>query len=107
MTPDRRVFLKQAGLGLAASGLTGLTAPEAEAKEYSALPPDLDCSGLVRQGTKPVVRGKTAVCSAQHPIVMQTAIDVLKNGGNAADAAVAAAITQSTVQRDMTNHAGT
>jgi gamma-glutamyltranspeptidase/glutathione hydrolase len=103
MANNRRGFLKQAGLGLAATGLAGLKVTEAEPKNSGSPSPH----DLPHQGTKLVVRGKKAVCSAQHPIVTDTALEVLKAGGNAADAAVAAAITQSTIQLDMTNHTGT
>ena len=64
-------------------------------------------SHLPRQGPKEVVRGKHAVASSQSPIVTQTMLDVLRAGGNAADAAVAGCLTQGTVQIDMTNHTGT
>src|SRR5262249_31336834 len=77
---------------------------EARAETNSAA---ASCDGLPRQGEKAVVRGKRMVVSAQHPIVAETALAVLQAGGNAADAGVAAAITQSTVQLDMTNHSGT
>ena len=64
-------------------------------------------SHLPRQGPKEVVRGMRAVASSQSPIVTRTMLDVLRDGGNAADAAVAGCITQATVQIDMTNHTGT
>ena len=62
---------------------------------------------LPRQGPKEVVRGKRAVASSQSPIVTRTMLDVLRAGGNAADAVVAGCLTQATVQIDMTNHTGT
>jgi gamma-glutamyltranspeptidase/glutathione hydrolase len=101
MTDDRRTFLKRAGLGLAASTVPSLGASETTSTA------EADCVQRSRQGPKPVVRGKQAVASSQHPIVTETMLDVLKAGGNAVDACIAGAITQATVQLDMTNHTGT
>jgi gamma-glutamyltranspeptidase / glutathione hydrolase len=101
MTTDRRTFLQQAGLGLAA---TGLTAAAAAAKTASAN--FVPCDQLARQGPKEVISGKRAVATSQNPIVTQTMLDVLKAGGNAADAVVAGSITQAVVQLDHTNHTG-
>jgi len=101
---DRRRFLQQAGLGVAAAATGGaVTDRRAEAQGQAGT----RCEDLPRQGPKEVVRGKKAVAASQHPIVTQTMLDVLKAGGNAADAAVAGCITQATVQPDMTNHTGT
>jgi gamma-glutamyltranspeptidase/glutathione hydrolase len=101
MNDDRRTFLKRAGLSLAATSL-----PAAALAEPS--PPAADgCEQRSRQGPKAVVRGKQAVASSQSPIVTETMLSVLKAGGNAVDACIAGAITQATVQIDMTNHTGT
>lgn len=64
-----------------------------------------DTGGLV--GPKQPATGKNAVCASQHPIVTETMLKVMKDGGNAVDAAVAGCIVQATVQQDMTNHTGT
>jgi gamma-glutamyltranspeptidase/glutathione hydrolase len=58
-------------------------------------------------GPKTVVKGKEAVAASQHPIVTDTMIQVMKDGGNAVDAAIAGCLVQATVQQDMTNHTGT
>ena len=60
-----------------------------------------------RVGPKQPVSAQHAVCAAQHPIVTDTVIDVMRGGGNAIDAAVAGCLVQATVQQDMTDHAGT
>src|SRR5882724_11315703 len=92
---DRREFLRDAALaGIAIEAATG-SAQNAKAAT-------LACEDLPRQGDKKVVRGMRAVASSQHPIVTQTMLDVMKAGGNAVDAAAAGAITQATVQLDMT-----
>ena len=57
-------------------------------------------------GPKPVIQGKQAVCSSSHPIVTETMIHVLRDGGNAVDAAVAGSLVQAVVEPHMTNHAG-
>jgi gamma-glutamyltranspeptidase/glutathione hydrolase len=59
-----------------------------------------------RLGPKEVAKGQKAVCAGQHPIVTDTMFQVLKDGGNAADAGIAGAMVQATVQQEMTNHTG-
>jgi len=98
MGDTRRTFIKRAGLGLAASSVPVLPLDAA---------PAAGCEQRSRQGPKAVVRGKQAVASSQHPIVTDTMLEVLRSGGNAVDACIAGAVTQATVQLDMTNHTGT
>ena len=57
-------------------------------------------------GPKEVIRGKQAVCSSSHPIVTETMLRVMRDGGNAVDAAVAGSLVQAVVEPHMTNHAG-
>ncbi len=106
MTTDRRAFLQQAGVGV---GLTaaGLAAASKAGAKATTSHDGLSCDNLSRQGPKEIIHGKKAVASSQSPIVTQTMLDVMKSGGNAMDAVVAGAITQATVQIDMTNHTGT
>jgi gamma-glutamyltranspeptidase/glutathione hydrolase len=47
------------------------------------------------------------VCASQHPIVTDTMLEVMRDGGTAVDAAIAGCLVQATVQQEMTNHAGT
>ena len=94
----RRDFVHTAVLAGAGSGL----AAEATAEAAATLP-----AGQGRVGPKEVVRGKKAVAASQHPIVTDTMLDVLREGGNAADAGVAGCLVQATVQQEMTNHTGT
>jgi gamma-glutamyltranspeptidase/glutathione hydrolase len=100
MPTDRRTFIQQASVGLA----TGALASAAESKPSSG--GFVPCDQLSRQGSKEVVHGKRAVASSQSPIVTQTMLDVLRAGGNAADAVVAGSITQAVVQLEHTNHTG-
>jgi gamma-glutamyltranspeptidase/glutathione hydrolase len=97
---DRRSFIQQAGIGLAAGGV----ASSAHATSVAAA---TLYANLSHQGPKEVIHGKRAVASSQSLVVTQTMLDVMQAGGNAIDAAVAGAITQATVQIDMTNHTGT
>jgi gamma-glutamyltranspeptidase/glutathione hydrolase len=60
-----------------------------------------------RVGRKEPATARKAVCASQHPIVTDTMLAVMAGGGNAVDAAIAAALVQATVQQEMTNHAGT
>jgi gamma-glutamyltranspeptidase / glutathione hydrolase len=94
----RRDFVHTAVLAGASSGLAG----EASAQTAPAPP-----ASQGRVGPKEVVRGKKAVAASQHPIVTETMLDVLREGGNAADAGVAGCLVQATVQQEMTNHTGT
>jgi gamma-glutamyltranspeptidase/glutathione hydrolase len=55
---------------------------------------------------KPVAKDKRAAASSSHPIVTRTMVDVLRAGGNAADAVVAGALMSATVEPHMTNHGG-
>jgi gamma-glutamyltranspeptidase / glutathione hydrolase len=66
----------------------------------------MDTETLPKVGPKPVTRGKRAVCSSSHPTVTDAMLQVLKDGGNAVDAAVAASLVQAVVEPHMTNHAG-
>lgn len=61
---------------------------------------------LVDPGPKPSPSGLRAAVSTDSAIVTETMVDVLRRGGNAADAAVAGAMVQAAVEPFMTNHAG-
>jgi gamma-glutamyltranspeptidase / glutathione hydrolase len=95
----RRDFVEKAVLASAAGGLTPEAARAAVAA--SAPPP------LGRVGPKDVIHGKKAVAASQHPIVTETMLQVMREGGNAVDAAVAGCLVQATIQQEMTNHTGT
>ncbi|MHB8507875.1 MAG: gamma-glutamyltransferase [Candidatus Dormibacteria bacterium] len=71
--------------------------------------PEIQTAGLSggEVGPKKPVTGKTAVASSQHAIVTETMLDIMREGGNAVDAAIAGCIVQATVQQEMTNHTGT
>ncbi len=58
-------------------------------------------------GPKQTISAENAVCASQHPIVTDTMLQVMRDGGNAVDAAIAGCLVQATVQQEMTNHTGT
>jgi len=71
----------------------------------SVNPIDLNSRYIVNQGAKPLADGK-AVASTGNPIVTETVINILREGGNAADAAIAGAMVQAAVEPHLTSHAG-
>lgn len=58
------------------------------------------------QGVKPVAHGAHAMVSTSHPEVTKVALDVLRKGGNAVDAAIAAMLYQHVVEPQMSTPAG-
>lgn len=61
---------------------------------------------IVNPGPKIPVTGLKAAATTDSAIVTETMIDVLKKGGNAADAGIAGCLVQAAVEPFMTNHAG-
>jgi gamma-glutamyltranspeptidase/glutathione hydrolase len=59
------------------------------------------------QGPKPMARGQRAMVSSSHPAVTEVMLKVLRDGGNAVDAAVAGSLVQPVYEPHQTNHAGT
>jgi gamma-glutamyltranspeptidase/glutathione hydrolase len=61
---------------------------------------------IVNPGPKAPVKNLRAAVTTDSAIVTETMLKVLKNGGKAADAAIAGAMVQAAVEPFMTNHAG-
>lgn len=61
---------------------------------------------LVNPGPKVPVQNLRAAVTTDSAIVTETMVNVLRAGGNAADAGIAGALVQAAVEPFMTNHAG-
>lgn len=96
---DRRQFLQQV-----AGGAAGLSVGAAGGA--AAAPAGVDTDTLPRLGPKPLARDRRAAASSSHPVVTRTMLDVLRGGGNAADAVIAGSLMSATVEPHMTNHGG-
>src|SRR5688572_14607895 len=59
-----------------------------------------------RFGRKQAVAGAEGIAVTSHPIVTRVAVDTLRAGGNAADAALAASVAQTVVEPHMTTICG-
>jgi gamma-glutamyltranspeptidase/glutathione hydrolase len=59
-----------------------------------------------RQGRKPAVSTSSSLIVSSHPIATHAGAEVLREGGTACDAVLAAAITQTVVEPQMTSIAG-
>ena len=64
-------------------------------------------TSMSRQGPKPVAHGSKIMVSSSHPAVTEVMVEIMSNGGNAVDAAVAGSLVQPVYEPHMTNHAGT
>lgn len=107
MPASRRDFLHAAG----ATALAMATTREVHAgqrvdvpvHEPGAAPPDIVTPYF---GRKPVATGTGGVVVTSNPHASRAAIDILKAGGNACDAALCAAVTQSVTEPHMTTITG-
>jgi gamma-glutamyltranspeptidase/glutathione hydrolase len=61
---------------------------------------------IVNPGPKVPVSGLDAAVTTDSAIVTETMVNVLRRGGNAADAGIAGCLVQAAVEPFMTNHAG-
>lgn len=70
-------------------------------------PREINLSELKWQpGPKQTVKGVKAAISTDNAVVTYTLLNILKEGGNAVDAAIAGCLLQGTIEPFMTNHAG-
>jgi gamma-glutamyltranspeptidase/glutathione hydrolase len=99
---DRRSFLGTAAAGLfAASARSASGAPSALSGS--------DRRQLIERahfGQKTVATSRSGMAICTHPLAVREAVEILKKGGNAADAALAASITQTVVEPHMTTITG-
>lgn len=101
-------------MGAAAAGGIGLSGAEAADREKKSVkgwrpPRDRARQRLVDMaefGRKKGASGKRGIAVCTHPLASAAAVDMLKLGGNAADAACAASIAQCVVETHMTTLSG-
>lgn len=103
-TISRRNFLK-AGSLTALSGAALLNTPGCKPKE-SAHSHRKKWIEAAKFGRKKPASGKNGLAISSHPLVSREAVRVLKEGGNAADALLAAAVTQTVVEPHMSTITG-
>jgi gamma-glutamyltranspeptidase/glutathione hydrolase len=107
ITINRRGFLKTSSLA-ALGGAVMLSAPgyTAQEQKYSFVKSRKKLIGLAEFGRKKPASGKNGLVISSHPLVSYEAARVLKEGGNAADAILAASITQTVVEPHMSTITG-
>lgn len=104
---DRRQFIiSTAGAGAAMATAQAASAQPASGQEAQTT------SELMRKyirdpGPKTPVANVRAATSTDNAIVTETILKVMREGGNAVDAAIAGCMVQATVEPFMTNHTGT
>ena len=110
---DRREFLKTAS-GVAAVGVLGHAA-RTDAWAYDGARRERTQVGdgerrrLIKEahfGLKPTATGRNGMAICSHPLATREAVNTLRAGGNAADAALCASITQTVVEPHMTGITG-
>lgn len=126
MATDRRDFLKLAGGGAVAAGVLGATTTAQAASSARRAPaistslgtPDGATPGSVDPeerrrlvgkavfGPKDAVEGDGGMVICAHPLATRAGTDMLRAGGNAADAALTTAVTQCVVEPHMTGITG-
>lgn len=101
---DRRGFLETAAAGIFATS--------SRVSSYREAGPSLSASERKRLienahfGRKSVATSKSGMAICTHPLAVREAVEIMKKGGNAADAALAACITQTVVEPHMTTITG-
>jgi gamma-glutamyltranspeptidase/glutathione hydrolase len=123
MGTDRRDFLKLASTGACAAGMVGTTTATAETRGLEALfasngraeggtPGSVDADERRRLlakavfGRKERAEGDGGMVICAHPLATRAGTDILRGGGNAADAALATSVTQCVVEPHMTGITG-
>lgn len=101
--PSRRRFLRTTGAGLAAAALAPSRSPAAVLPDAAERRRLID---LAHFGRKTPAEGTGGMAVTSHPLATREAVEVLRRGGNACDAALAASITQTVVEPHMTTITG-
>ena len=100
---DRRQFIASAAIGAGALA----AARPAVAGDLPQATPDQMRKYVRNPGPKTPVTNVKAAVSTDNAIVTETILRVLREGGNAVDAAIAGCMVQAAVEPFMTNHTGT
>jgi gamma-glutamyltranspeptidase/glutathione hydrolase len=106
---NRREFLKNTLVGASYAGLAGAAyAPSLLAASGGAVSTSQRHKLLDQAhfGRKTPTSGKKGMVICSHPLASQAGVDLLKSGGNAADAALAMSICQTVVEPHMTGITG-
>ncbi len=96
---DRRSFLQSAALGLSA-------AVPARGESLAAETPPFGDVTPARFGRKTGASGTRGMAITSHPFATRIAVNVLRSGGNACDAALAASVAQTVCEPHMTTITG-
>lgn len=114
----RRAFLRSSALGAAAAGLGAreLSAALAPADGFRRRadgprprPNDDERRALIAEahfGPKTPATSQAGMAICSHPLATREAVKILRDGGNACDAALAASVTQTVVEPHMTGITG-
>jgi len=101
----RREFLQQAAAGLAA---VGIELPPQRRETPNGWAPVPWASDVVpaRMGRKSKATGNAGMAICSHPLGTRAAVNILRAGGNACDAALACSVVQTVVEPHMTTITG-
>ena len=110
MKIDRRTFIKNTTIGtagLAAFGVPGILTGNGRPYPIKRFRPlsrhqRLRLIEMARFGKKRPNRTRQGMVITSHPLATHEAVRVLKEGGNACDAALTASVTQTVVEPHMT-----
>ncbi len=107
LSPERRDFLKQSLVGAAALGLGGRAmSPSAWAATNTGADRRRELIHAAHFGRKGVAQSREGMAICSHPLATQEAVNVLRDGGNACDAALTASVAQTVLEPHMTTITG-
>lgn len=105
--PERREFLKQSLIGAAALGLgRAATSPPARGAATTGEERRRQLIEAAHFGRKHPAESRDGMAICSHPLAAQEAVNVLRDGGNACDAALTASVAQTVLEPHMTTITG-